>query len=435
MTTVSSGAVTDLESLVERYARQEPALMADRWPLYRQLREFSPFHRVGATTLVTRYHDIVRILSDDASFEAGPFAAGSDGFRDVPADLTSTERSLAGEIVDFQGHWMTARDGSRHDQLRRVGTRVFTVKAVFAMQQLVDDLVDELLTSLSDGAIDGEVEFITGFAYKLPLAVISRVLDMPAELSERLHNEWLVMVKFLGGLAWRRSLPQDLTTVHAAYHGMYVTMSEFLASKRQSTTSDILKRMFTAQIEDPSISEADLIGVLSQLFTAGHQTTQDLLGNGLYDLLSYPDQWAELCRNPALVPATIEEVLRFRAPAQDVDRTAVIDVDFGDYTVRAGDHLTLILGSANHDPEQFADPDRFDITRADTRGHVTFSRGPHLCLGAALSRMEGAAALKAMTRRFPHMQLRSPNPLWVRNTHLMGLQSLSIALGPEVRTL
>lgn len=402
--------------------------MADRWPLYDTLRRSAPFFRFRSTTLVSRYVDVARILSDEENFETGPFAAGSDGFRDVPEVLADLDRDRVREIVDFQSHWMTATNGKKHDQLRVLGVRVFSAKAIAAMQDTVDKVVDDLLNEVSG---QSEVDLIGAVAYRLPLTVISEMLDVPVELRERLHDIWLTMVKFLGGLEWRPKLPADLEQVHAGYREMDRLLGQFLDARRTATDSELLRRLFAAQAEDPSISDADLIGIVSQLFTAGHQTTQDLLGNGVYTLLTHRDQWGDIVADQSLVRNAVEEVLRFRSPAQDMERTAVRDVPFDDHVVAKGDHLTCLIGSANHDPDQFEDPARFDIRRRDTKPHLAFSRGPHFCLGAALSRIEATSALTALARRFPGMELATPEVEWMENTHLMGLAALRLRLGPD----
>ncbi|HVT69130.1 MAG TPA: cytochrome P450, partial [Trebonia sp.] len=242
---------------------------------------------------------------------------------------------------------------------------------------------------------------------------------------------WQTMIKFLGGLEWRPALPAQLEAVHASYLEMGALLQQFIDTKRQGTDSDLLRRLFAAQDEGLGVTDADLIGIISQLFTAGHQTTQDLLGNAVYTLLLYPDQWADIVADPSLVKNAVEEVLRFRSPAQDMERTAVHDVRIGDYTIAAGDHLTCLIGSANHDPGVFSDPGVFDIRRTDVMSHMAFSRGPHFCLGAALSRMEGAAGLTALARRFPEVSLADTDIRWMPNTHLMGVAALPLRFGPE----
>lgn len=413
---------------VEAFARREPAAMADRWSLYERLRATAPFYRFRSTTLVTRYHDVARIFSDEKNFETGPFAAGGNGFRDVPATLTPADQAKVRDIVEFQSHWMTATNGAKHDQLRQLGVRVFSVKAINAMQDIVDRVVDDLLT---EAARSPEIELISQVAYRLPLTVISEILDISVELREHLHETWQSMIKFLGGLEWRPALPANLAEVHASYLEMGTLLQQYLDEKRKGTDSELLGRLFAAQAEGIGVTDGDLIGIISQLFTAGHQTTQDLLGNAVYTLMTHRDQWEDVVADPGLIKGAVEEVLRFRSPAQDMERTAVNDVPFEEHTVAAGDHLTCLIGSANHDPAVFGDPGVFDIRRADVRSHIAFSLGPHFCLGAALSRIEAAAGLRALARRFPDVDLASADIAWMPNTHLMGVAGLPLRLGPE----
>jgi cytochrome P450 len=417
-----------LDDAVGAWSREDPTVLNDRWPLYKMLRDTAPFYRFQTTTIVSRYDDVSAVLSDESTFQNGPFAAGSDGLHGVPDTLAAAQRTQVLEIIDFQSHWMTASNGERHDQLRRFGQRVFSTKAVAAMQTTVDDVVDELLT---DVARVDEVEFVDRVAYRLPLAVISEMLDMSVSLRNELHLTWLVMVKALSGLEWRRSLPRNLDEIHGSYVAMGRILQQFIDEKREGTSSELLQRMFETQEADPSITDMDLVGVLSQLFAAGHQTTQDLLSSAVFTLLTHPDQWRDVREDDRLVRSAVEEVLRYRSPSQAIQRRAVRDAEFGDYRVAAGDHMTCLIGSANHDEQRFEDAATFNIRRPDAKYHVAFGQGPHFCLGAALSRMEAATGLRALARRFPEVELVSDEVSWTGGVGLLGPSSLRLRLGRD----
>jgi hypothetical protein len=201
-------------------------------------------------------------------------------------------------------------------------------------------------------------------------------------------------------------------------------------ARRGTPTTPMMQNLLDAEA-DERVSTDDVIVLAQLLITAGHRTTTDLLGNGMHSLLTHPEQWRMLCEEPDRMPAVLEEVLRYRSPGQDVERFAAAPFTLRGVEVREGQHLTIIPGSANFDEDHFVDPERFDITREDSKNHVAFGRGPHYCLGNALAKLEGHTAIGAIARRFPDAKLVTPEPDWAPNTHLLGLSTLPLELGRD----
>ncbi len=410
---------------VARFAAHDPFVMADRFRVYERLRTEAPVYRFRDTVLVSRYATVSEILLDDERFASGRGHSG----RELPGGLTDAELSKVDEIVDFQSRWLTAANGQRHADLRRLSTRVFSARAIADMRSRIADLTEAMLTDLSSRSV---VDFISQFAYKLPLTVVSDMLDIPVELREPLHKAWLGTSPFVGGIEWRRRLPERLDSVYESYAEMTRLLHGIIASREGRPTTDLLGKLLEAQsAESAFVTEDDVVAIVSQLLVAGHQTTQDLLGNGLHSLLTQRDQWRLLCEAPELIPNAVEEVLRFRSPTQTAERIAVGDVVLDGVEIAAGSHVTCLLGAANHDQEQFPDPQRFDVTRNNAKSQLSFGRGAHFCLGAALSRLEAAIVFGSLVRRFPDVDLVTNDVEWMPSVPLLGLTSLLVDLGPD----
>jgi cytochrome P450 len=422
-----SAPAAPLGEEVEALARYDPAALAERWRIYARLREEAPVFPFRDTVFVSRYAEVNEILLDGERFHSGPLVA-DQGKRGLPATLTPSELAKVDEILDYQSRWMTAANGQRHAELRRLTTKVFSARAIGEMRGRIEELTEEMLAEL---AAHERVEFIHEFAYRLPLTIISEMLDIPVELREELHRVWLRMARFLTGLEWKARLPEHLDDVHAAYGEMGALLREIMRRNRERDTTDLLSGLLAAREDESALfSEADLVSIVTQMLTAGHQTTQDLLGNALYSFFTWREQWDVLRGQPELAADAVEEVLRFRSPAQLVARTTVEEVDVAGVVLPEGQSVTCLLGSANHDPAQFVQPDRFDIRRPDAKGHLAFGWGPHFCLGAALSRLEGTIVLGALVRRFPDADLATTEVEWMPHMQLLGLKALPIELGP-----
>jgi cytochrome P450 len=213
---------------------------------------------------------------------------------------------------------------------------------------------------------------------------------------------------------------------------MECLLRDHLDGTRENPRTVLLQSLFQAESEG-GVSETDLIGIVAQIITAGHQTTQDLIGNSIFTLLTHPDQWELVCEDPARAGNAVEEVLRFRSPAQMMSRYAIDDTEIAGEPIAAGEFVIALLGSANHDETYFSDPQVFSVERENARHHLAFSRGVHFCLGAALSRLEAKTLIGTLARRFPDARLAVPESelAWEPNTFLLSLSSLPVALGAD----
>jgi cytochrome P450 len=415
-------AVISLEDAVAAYANLEDAAIADRWHLYGRLREEAPIFRFGRTVLVTRYDDVSRVLLDDAVFHTPP-APSLNVPEEAVGALNAGQRAMFDAIVDHESRWMVSANGERHARLRGLATRVFAPQAIASMRDRIDEVANGMLDRLT-----GTIEFKREFANELPLTIISEVLDVPVEwrrpLYEAAHG---IVMTARTGMGWRTRFPAGLEEAHGHFAEMRRVMRALLREKRDEPTTPILANLIAA-LDDGDVDEADVVVTMQLLFSAGHSTTRDLLTNGLHALLTNPEQWATLCDDPSLAPAAIEEILRYRAPGQDVERVARKPIVLQDFALDEGQHLTVVLGSANFDERSFADPERFDIGRSDAKRHLAFSRGVHFCVGAGLARMESTIALEALARRFPGTTLAGGDCRWLPNAHRLELSALPVGL-------
>jgi cytochrome P450 len=198
-----------------------------------------------------------------------------------------------------------------------------------------------------------------------------------------------------------------------------------IEKRRQSPQDDLVSAMLAAEEQQDRLANDELLALCVLVFIAGHETTQNLIGNGLLALLRNPDQLQKLADDPLLAKSAVEELLRYDSPVQLTARTATTDVEVGGETIRSGEMAVVLLGAGNHDPAVFEDPDDLDITREKT-SVLSFGAGAHFCLGAGLARLEGQIVFNELLRRFPKLELATDEPKWRDTITLRGLRSLPV---------
>ena len=300
-------------------------------------------------------------------------------------------------------------------------SKAFTPKVVDGLRPRIQELVDELLDAV---AAKGSMEIIEDLAYPLPVIVICEMLGVPPEDHET-FKEW--------SRAAARSLDPEEILPPEVQEERRQTLESFgdyfralIVERRKDLKDDLISALIEAEEAGDKLTEEELLSTCILLLVAGHETTVNLIGNGALALLRNPDQLEMLRDDPSLAPRAVEELLRYDPPVQMTGRTALEDIEIGGGTVRKGQQVILLLAAANRDPERFADPDRLDITRDDTR-HLAFSFGTHFCLGASLARLEGEIALGTLVRRFQGLKLQTEAPEYKENITLRGLASLPVA--------
>jgi len=394
-----------------------------RFAVYRRLREESPVFELASGRLLARHGDCLAVLRNHKQFLSG-FDPDGPQIVEMRDSLPLEQRRKYEEVLAHQLRWLTSSNAEKHVALRTLATRVFSLRAIEEMRERVQREIDDRLDEL---APRGEVEIISEFAYQLPLTIISEMLDVPEEVRESIHSSWQSMLKMIGNPIG--VVPAVIDEVHAGMARLEAQLKHTFDLRRGQETTDLLKRMLDVQEDESTgLSEQDVMGIVAQMVIAGHQTTQDTIGNALYELLTHREQWQRLVAEPSLVPNAVEEVLRYRTPGQMIGRVAKDDYEIDGVQIPAGSRVTCLLGSANRDEGVFTDSDEFDVRRPNAKQHLAFSSGVHFCLGASLSRLEAGLFLETFTRRFPDARLLTQDVEWLPNTFLLGVRELRVGL-------
>lgn len=347
-------------------------------------------------------HAVAALALKDSRFSVGP-----------PPDI---DRPLWRTF----GRFLIMCNPPKHTAIRRLIARAFTKTAVEAYRPYVQRTIDQLLDELEPL---GEMDLSRQFAFRLPTAVIAELMQLPDAFRERL-DELLIDLD----LAFVHQGQEDyLARGDRAVEELLARFGAILDERRLDPGNDLLSRMVkTAGDEiDGEVDRDDLLANAVLLLQAGHDTTMNTLTSGMYELLKHPDQMDRLRADPTLVPAAVEEMLRYHSAIGIAPRTAREDVELAQGTVRAGSKIPFFLGAVNRDPAVFEDPDRFDVARANNP-HLAFAAGPHRCVGAPLARLELQMALTAILQRLPQLRLVE-EPRWTGVVPFRGLDALNVA--------
>ena len=344
--------------------------------------------------------------------------------------LSSNETRASTEAAKQQAPTWESRsllfmDPPDHTRLRGLVARAFTPKRIADLRPISEAIAAQLLDAIAARDPATPVDLIETFAYPLPVRVISALLGVPAA-DQAAFTAWSRGVARSLDPSVLRS-PDIDAAIAAAEQDLTAYLRDLLALRRRQPGDDLLSALVAVEADGDRITPQEVVDLALLLLIAGHETTVNLVGNGVLALLRAPEQLALLRRSPDLIAGAIDELLRFDGPVQITQRVATEDLDLLGHRVRAGDEIMLVLGAANRDPAVFADPHRLDATR-DARRHVAFGGGIHHCLGATLARVEGHVALHALLTRFPLIALAG-TPTRLPTFTLRGLESLPVLLG------
>lgn len=382
---VGAEAVRDFQ-----LTRVPPAFLDDPYPWYAALREHDPVHTLeGGGVFLARYEDALAVYRDpqassDKKAEFGP-KLGGEGNSPLYEHHTTS---------------LVFNDPPLHTRVRRIIMGAVNQKAIARMEPNVARLVDTLLGEM---AARGEVNFIDDFAAQIPIEVIGNLLDIPHAERGPLRG-WSVAI--LSGLEPKLT-PQMLGAGNRAVTEFVDYLKVLIAARRRQPgdyEADVLTRLIQGEKDGERLTERELYHQCIFLLNAGHETTTNLIGNGLWALLSNPAEMARLRADPGLVPSAVEEMLRYDGPIQLNNRRLTAPVALCGKPLPAGTLVTIGIGAANRDPAQFADPERFDVARKPNR-HVAFGQGDHVCVGMNVARMEGRIAFTRLLGRFARIEL------------------------------
>jgi cytochrome P450 len=314
--------------------------------------------------------------------------------------------------------WMVFRDPPDHTRLRSLVSKAFTPRVVEALHPRIQTLADELLDRVERA---GAMDLILDFAFPLPVIVIAELLGVPPD-DRRQFREWSTA---LAAAIDVKQTPDAYEKGNRAALDLTAYLHQVVTERRRAPRDDLISRLIAVEESGGRLTEAELIATCTLLVLAGHETTVNLIGNGILALLQTRDQMDLLRSQPTLMPLAIEEFLRYDGPVQMTRRIAGEDVEMAGQRIKRGDDVRILVGAANRDPAAFPDPDRLNITR-EGKPHRTFGFGIHACLGALLARAEGEIAFATLLRRLPYLELGEGPPHWRENVGFRGLTTLPV---------
>jgi cytochrome P450 len=392
----TSGLLAELTTMVGR---------EDPYPRYARLREISPLIRADDGALVvTRYADCAAVVRDGRLGHMPPEMLAFVGLPDFN-DHPST-RTLFTSIL--------ALNPPEHTRLRRLVSSTFTARRVQALRPAIESMVADLLDGMS-----GDVDFVQAFAFRLPVNVIGELLGVP----EPDRAQFQGLVRDLSQVV-EVLTPEALATADPAAVIIRDYLGGLADERRRQPRQDLISALVAAESDGDRLTADELVTMAALLFSAGFETTTNLLSNGLIALLNAGWTSAGQDADPA---SAVEELLRFDSPVQLTSRVAYEDVELGGMRVEAGERVVAYLGAGNRDPERFTDPDRLDLGRADN-APLSFGGGIHYCLGAPLARLEAQVAFPALIRRFPALSLAA-DPVRRDSLAIRGFTAVPVTTG------
>jgi cytochrome P450 len=389
-----------------------PATKADPYPLYAQLRQRGLVRSLLGVFATADHATVARILRD-RRFSSSP--VHQRGYRPPSYPPGDPRAGLPAE------HLLTM-DPPDHTRLRRLVVGAFTPRAIAGLEPWIREVTARLLTA-ADGAAG--FDLIDALAFPLPIAVICHLLGVPAEDQAQFR-------------AWGHDVagtldPQTAAAAQADSRAAELALTGYLQDlvreRRANPDDSILSALIAAEDEGDRLSSGEVVSTALLLLIAGFETTVNLIGNGAVALLRDPDSWNRLREDPALVPAAIDEMLRYDSPVQLTYRIATEDVEVGGSVIAKGQAVLVSIGGANRDPSVFEQPDEFRIDRPDPGRHLSFSLGTHHCLGSSLARLEGRIAIEELTRRYPALELAA-RPTRRSLLVLRGFESVPVRARP-----
>ncbi|MFO0987598.1 MAG: cytochrome P450 [Alphaproteobacteria bacterium] len=401
------------------FDHQDPAFVADPYPALRRLQEQAPVfrsERMGAW-VVTRHADVRAGFRDPR--------LSSDRIRPFVAQLQPALKELVLPLGENLALWAVFNDPPQHTRLRALMGKAFTSRAVESLRPRVAGIVDELLDAMEKKG--GEIDFHRDFAYPLPATVIADLLGVPRADVDSLKKWSDDLAQFV---LTSRANPEKYRRAAAGMAEMTDYFDRFIRRRAdEGGGSDVTTALLAAREHDDRLSHEEIVATALLLLFAGHETTTQLLANGLYWLLRNPDALAELrtgLDDAGRVENAIEEMLRFDGPSLSMVRVAAEAFEWHGQRIAKGDRVFLFQSAANRDPRLFADPDRFDLRRANAGDHLAFGYGIHFCIGAPLARLETQVAFPRVLRRFPKLALADALPPWSDSILTRGMLELRV---------
>jgi pimeloyl-[acyl-carrier protein] synthase len=395
----------------------DPEVLADPYPLYHRLRSEDPVHwdPYLHAWVVTRYQDVVTVLTR--------FSADRAPSPDFFEKLGAPEVSPIAQVMVRQ---MLFMDAPAHTRLRALAAPAFMPARV----RVLRDHIQQIATKLADDIHargTGRMDVLTDFAEPLPAIVTAEMLGVPPDDHIQL-KEWSAM--FAGMLGNFQHNPDRLGDALQAAESLSAYFQNAILEQRERPRRGLVHSLMTSEVNGDRLTDEEIVANCIVTMVGGQETTTNLIGNGMLTLLRNPDQMERLRGNGEIMPAAVEELLRYESPSQQTARLAPRDLVLGGKEIHKREAVIAVMAAGNRDPERFPDPDRLDFNRPDNR-HLAFGWAAHFCFGAPLARIEGEIAFETLLARFPKLELTTEQLVWRENLGLRGLKSLPLVYGTE----
>jgi cytochrome P450 len=396
-----------------------PEFRQNPHPFLRRLREEDPVHysSIMGVWLLTRYADAMTAMKDHEHF-----SASTRHWKDHERFFYRQNLGADSPLANVYNRWMLQLDPPDHTRLRGLLNKAFTPRVVEKLRPGIQRVVDELLDRV-EARGTGRMDFIADFAYPLPVMVICDMLGIPREDQGRIEK-WCRDLLPSFAAAVSRDTMADVGTSLNEFRAYFRDLTE---KRRADPKDDLLSGLIAARDQGDRLTDDELFATCILLAFAGHASAVQATANTLLLLLRYPDELTKLRYDPSLIESTVEESLRFESPLQIIYRTTTKPTEIGGVMIPANQMVFVSLPAANRDPAQFAEPDRFDITRTDNR-HVAFGYSIHYCAGAPLGRAEAQVATETVFRRMPNIRLESDTIEREPSLILRGIRTLPVLL-------
>ncbi|MBW4636527.1 MAG: cytochrome P450 [Iphinoe sp. HA4291-MV1] len=388
---------------------------ANPYPIYHRLRSEDPVHRyfLEDDWVLTRYADVKAILR-----------SGRVRTHNQPELL-----QLKNQYLQNQGKNLNALDHASnkflfymnppdHTRLRGLVVKAFSPAVVERMRPCIQQIVNDLLGQIQS---KGTMDVITDLASPLPVTVIGKMLGIPNEAQDQLHQWSNVLFRILDSLV---SL-EEYEVINKVIEDFQEYLRNLVAEREKDPQEDLISTLIAAREENERLSQEELLATCILLFMTGEETTVNTIGNGMLALLNHPEQLKTLIQEPTIIQNAVEEILRYDSPVQMTTRIAIDNIEIGNQTIQAGEKIIICLGSANRDPAQFPNPEQLNLNRTENN-HLAFGDGIHYCLGSALARAQAQIAINTLLQQFPDLKLASDKLEWRKNIVLRGLKTLPV---------
>jgi cytochrome P450 len=390
--------------------------LEDPYPTYQRFLEEDRIHYVdwgAGIWAIFNYEDCSSILKDPR-LSARRTAA-------ILLGLPAERRADFAELVRMMGLWMLFIDAPEHSRLRKLMNKGFSPAVAESLRPQIEAIVDRMLEPLRHAS---EAEFMHEIAHPLPVNVVAEMLGIPDTMQSQLVRWSDALATFLGNP--RRTLEQT-QEAQTAIVALTQYFREIVTARRRQKGNDLISLLLEIEEDGEILTEEELYAQCVMLLSAGHETTRNLIGNGMHCLLQHPQELSRLRDHPEMIRSGVEELLRYESPIQYTARIVKEEMQLCGVRLRQGEVVAFMLGAANRDPQQFRDPTRLNLARLDN-AHLAFGAGPHFCIGNQLARLEGQVAILRMVQQFPRLRLTAQRAEWAPNLGFRGLKALPVAL-------